>query len=109
MRLTGNDCPAAPPPPAKRNKVHQCYVGVTPEMAEKGHCYAVTDSIKSTFATSAFCAKNLVNTKVIVLKSAGDKTFCSGASFNELQSINSEADGKNSFSYGAAGHLIFNF
>lgn len=32
-------------------------------------------------------------TKVIVLKSAGDKSFCAGASFEELLAIKSEADG----------------
>ena len=32
--------------------------------------------------------------KVIVLKSGGDRTFCAGASFKELISINDEATGK---------------
>jgi methylglutaconyl-CoA hydratase len=32
-------------------------------------------------------------TKVIILKSSGDKTFCSGASFDELVSITNEKDG----------------
>ncbi|MCA0154331.1 enoyl-CoA hydratase/isomerase family protein [Winogradskyella vincentii] len=36
--------------------------------------------------------------KVIVLKSGGDRTFCAGASFNELISINDEATGKIFFS-----------
>jgi methylglutaconyl-CoA hydratase len=36
--------------------------------------------------------------KVIVLKSGGDRTFCAGASFNELISINDEATGKVFFS-----------
>lgn len=31
---------------------------------------------------------------VIILKSAGEKVFCAGASFNELSAIKSEADGK---------------
>jgi len=38
------------------------------------------------------------DTKVIILKSAGDKTFCSGASFDELVSIKTEADGLKFFS-----------
>lgn len=33
-------------------------------------------------------------TKVIVLKSAGEKTFCSGASFNELTQIKNEKEGE---------------
>ena len=35
--------------------------------------------------------------KVIVLKSGGDRTFCAGASFKELISINNEAAGKQFF------------
>jgi len=38
------------------------------------------------------------DTKVIVLKSAGEKTFCSGASFDELTSIKTEAEGLHFFS-----------
>ena len=36
--------------------------------------------------------------KVIILKSGGDRTFCAGASFNELININDEATGKVFFS-----------
>jgi len=38
------------------------------------------------------------DTKVIILKSAGDKTFCSGASFDELASIKTETEGSRFFS-----------
>ena len=38
------------------------------------------------------------DTKVIILKSAGDKTFCSGASFDELVAIQNEAEGLKFFS-----------
>ena len=37
-------------------------------------------------------------TKVIVLKSAGDRTFCSGASFDELVQIQNESEGQKFFS-----------
>ncbi|MBC7936855.1 MAG: enoyl-CoA hydratase/isomerase family protein [Rhizobacter sp.] len=37
-------------------------------------------------------------TKVIILKSTGDKTFCAGASFNELVEIKNEAEGQKFFS-----------
>ncbi|MFT4777865.1 MAG: methylglutaconyl-CoA hydratase [Flavobacteriales bacterium] len=37
-------------------------------------------------------------TKVIVLKSSGERAFCAGASFDELISINDEATGKTFFS-----------
>jgi len=42
------------------------------------------------------------DTKVIILKSAGDKTFCSGASFDELMEIKTESEGLKFFS-GFAG------
>ena len=38
------------------------------------------------------------NVKVIVLKSGGERTFCAGASFDELMSINDEETGKEFFS-----------
>lgn len=38
------------------------------------------------------------NCKVIILKSAGEKVFCSGASFNELASITTEKEGLKFFS-----------
>jgi methylglutaconyl-CoA hydratase len=37
-------------------------------------------------------------TKVIVLRSAGDKTFCAGASFDELAGIKTESEGLQFFS-----------
>lgn len=37
-------------------------------------------------------------TKVIILKSAGEKAFCAGASFDELVQISNEADGQKFFS-----------
>jgi methylglutaconyl-CoA hydratase len=37
------------------------------------------------------------NVKVIVLKSAGDRSFCSGASFTELASLTNEIDSNNFF------------
>ena len=43
-------------------------------------------------------AGNNKKIKVIVLKSGGDRTFCAGASFNELITINDEATGKVFFS-----------
>ncbi|MEQ1552742.1 MAG: enoyl-CoA hydratase/isomerase family protein [Ferruginibacter sp.] len=36
-------------------------------------------------------------TKVIILKSAGEKTFCAGASFDELSQIKNEKDGEKFF------------
>ena len=36
--------------------------------------------------------------KVIVLRSAGEKAFCAGASFDELMAINTEEEGKKFFS-----------
>src|SRR6185295_18773302 len=36
--------------------------------------------------------------KVIIVRSSGEKTFCSGASFEELSSIKTEEQGKKFFS-----------
>jgi methylglutaconyl-CoA hydratase len=38
------------------------------------------------------------NTIVIILRSAGEKVFCAGASFDELQAISTEAEGLSFFS-----------
>ena len=38
------------------------------------------------------------NCKVIILKSSGDKTFCAGASFDELMAIETESEGLQFFS-----------
>lgn len=38
------------------------------------------------------------NCKVIILRSGGDRTFCAGASFDELSSISTEEEGKKFFS-----------
>lgn len=38
------------------------------------------------------------DTKLIIVKSGGDKTFCSGASFDELMAIKNEAEGLKFFS-----------
>jgi methylglutaconyl-CoA hydratase len=43
-------------------------------------------------------AGNDDNCKVIILESAGDKIFCSGASFDELAAIKTEAEGLKFFS-----------
>ncbi|HMX76889.1 MAG TPA: enoyl-CoA hydratase/isomerase family protein [Chitinophagaceae bacterium] len=43
-------------------------------------------------------AGNHTETKVIVLKSAGEKAFCAGASFDELTQIKNETEGLNFFS-----------
>ena len=42
-------------------------------------------------------AGNNNDAKVIVLKSEGEKTFCAGASFDELKSIRDAASGKEFF------------
>ncbi len=49
-------------------------------------------------------AGNDEDCKVIVLKSGGEKTFCSGASFDELAAINTEEQGIRFFS--GFGHVI---
>ena len=56
-----------------------------------------SDLLLKLTATIEIAGKNEA-IKVIILKSGGDKTFCSGASFQELCAINDEAAGKLFFS-----------
>jgi methylglutaconyl-CoA hydratase len=49
-------------------------------------------------AQSIHRAGNDEETKVIILRSAGDKSFCAGASFDELMSIKTEEQGLQFFS-----------
>ena len=51
-----------------------------------------------TLAQTIHSEANNAATKVIVLRSGGDKVFCSGASFDELASIKTEAEGLKFFS-----------
>jgi methylglutaconyl-CoA hydratase len=53
--------------------------------------------ILETLASDIHSESMNVDTKVIVLKSAGERVFCSGASFDELIAINSEHAGLNFF------------
>jgi methylglutaconyl-CoA hydratase len=53
--------------------------------------------ILETLASDIHSESLNVDTKVIVLRSAGEKVFCAGASFDELAAINNEHDGLNFF------------
>ncbi|MBO3097256.1 enoyl-CoA hydratase/isomerase family protein [Gelidibacter pelagius] len=52
----------------------------------------------SELARTIYAAGEDEHIKVIVLQSGGDRTFCAGASFNELVAINDEETGKIFFS-----------
>ena len=54
--------------------------------------------ILAKLAETITVAGNDENTRVIILKSAGDRAFCAGASFDELIAIEDEAQGKVFFS-----------
>ena len=54
--------------------------------------------ILAKLAETITAAGNDDNTRVIILKSAGDRAFCAGASFDELIAIEDEAQGKVFFS-----------
>src|SRR4051812_39141524 len=54
----------------------------------------ILGKLASTFAALGKDA----DTKVIVLRSAGDRTFCAGASFEELSTIKTEQEGLAFFS-----------
>ena len=53
--------------------------------------------ILETLASDIHSESLNVDTKVIVLRSAGEKVFCAGASFDELIAINNDHDGLNFF------------
>lgn len=54
--------------------------------------------ILETLAQEIHFAGNHDETKVIILRSAGEKAFCAGASFDELVAIQTEAEGLKFFS-----------
>lgn len=59
---------------------------------------ALPARILEELATAIHGAGNDQETKVIVLRSFGDKAFCAGASFDELMAIRNEAEGLAFFS-----------
>jgi methylglutaconyl-CoA hydratase len=54
--------------------------------------------ILSDLANAITEAGNIDDIKVIILRSAGEKAFCAGASFDELVAISNDAEGKKFFS-----------
>lgn len=64
--------------------------------------HPASNSLPGAILTDLAHAINDVGTddraKVIVLQSAGERSFCAGASFDELLAISNEADGKKFFS-----------
>ena len=59
---------------------------------------SLPSSILSELTQAIRVAGNDAETKVIILKSGGDRTFCAGASFNELITIQDFETGKKFFS-----------
>ena len=59
---------------------------------------ALPGNLLESLRTSILDAGKDADVRVILLKSAGDRTFCAGASFNELISIQDEEIGKKFFS-----------
>ena len=55
-------------------------------------------AILAQIANSITQAGSDPNTKVIILKSSGDRVFCAGASFDELVAISNEEEGLQFFS-----------
>lgn len=58
---------------------------------------ALPGNILSKLANTIQQAGEDEDVEVIILKSGGDRTFCAGASFNELIAIKTEAEGKEFF------------
>lgn len=59
---------------------------------------AMPSSLLNQLSDHIQSAAAAASTKLILLKSAGDRTFCAGASFDELLSLKDEAAGKAFFS-----------
>ena len=59
---------------------------------------SLPSTILGELAKEIHSAGNDQETKVIILRSVGDKAFCSGASFDELVAINNKEDGTEFFS-----------
>lgn len=59
---------------------------------------SLPSKVLSDLALAISTASDDVNCKVIILKSSGEKTFCAGASFDELISIENTAQGLQFFS-----------
>ncbi len=58
---------------------------------------SLPSNILRELAEAVTAAGNDENVKVIILKSGGDRTFCAGASFDELISISNHTEGINFF------------
>ncbi len=78
-----------------RSTTHQ---GVTSIEFFHPQSNSLPSSILQELATGITRAGEDPNTIVIILRSAGDKTFCAGASFDELTSIKDEKEGLAFFS-----------
>jgi len=61
------------------------------------HHNALPTSILNRLEAVLYEVSDNKEVNVVILKSGGDRTFCAGASFNELMAIENEAQGKNFF------------
>lgn len=78
-----------------RSEMHQ---GITTIEFFHPQSNSLPGTILEELAQAFHSAGNDENCKVIILKSAGDRTFCAGASFEELTSIQNEQEGLKFFS-----------
>lgn len=58
---------------------------------------ALPSNVLQKLAESVAAVSLQKEVEIIILKSGGDRTFCAGASFNELVAINNEQEGKKFF------------
>jgi methylglutaconyl-CoA hydratase len=78
-----------------KSEIHQ---GITTIEFYHPQSNSLPGKILEELAKEIHFAGTHAETKVIVLKSAGDKSFCAGASFDELVQIQTEAEGQKFFS-----------
>ncbi|MEN9570135.1 MAG: hypothetical protein RL172_1366 [Bacteroidota bacterium] len=78
-----------------KSEIHQ---GITTIEFYHPQSNSLPGKILEELAKEIHFAGTHAETKVIILKSAGDKSFCAGASFDELVQIQTEAEGQKFFS-----------
>ncbi len=76
----------------------ETHIGITTISFFHPQSNSLPSKILEELATEIHFAGTDKNTKVIIIKSEGDKAFCAGASFDELTSIKNEAEGLKFFS-----------
>lgn len=79
-------------------KSHTDHIGITSVEFFHPQSNSLPGAILEQLAQEIHYAGLNEDTKVIILRSEGERTFCAGASFDELSAISTEAEGQRFFS-----------